>query len=467
VLGTSIPSRFDMAQNKWALAIKTGKMLEADYVLVSYRSMDMATMNFGAFLVNVNTGAVYSATTLGAGEAGMMLGANPMYIAQKIGRETYNDIIRKANKDLIATAARKNEITAVAIAKTKAPTSNVPTIEITSPDITRGVSVVSTHNLLISGTATAEEGVSEVSVNDKKAIVSENGNFSIELPLKDGANEVTVVAMDSSGNQGSRTFSVDRQQGETIVTEKGNATTMLKPGTYYALVIGNNNYKYISKLETARNDAVAMEKILKDNYGFKTKLLLDATRNDMLEAVNSFRRTLSETDSFLIYYAGHGEFDKRGDKAYWLPIDAQRDNDTNWIISDDLTTNMKRISSKHVLIVADSCYSGALTRNFNSDLKAKGSREEFLNKMSRKASRTLMASGGNEPVSDSGGSEHSVFADALLMALKEIEHRAFTAEELFHEFIKERVSGRSEQTPEYNTIRNSGHDGGDFVFEKR
>jgi hypothetical protein len=37
----------------------------------------------------------------------------------------------------------------------------------------------------------------------------------------------------------------------------------------------------------------------------------------------------------------------------------------------------------------------------------------------------------------------------------------------FHPNIKEMVAGSSDQTPEYNIIRNSDHEGGDFVFRKK
>ncbi len=78
-----------------------------------------------------------------------------------------------------------------------------------------------------------------------------------------------------------------------------------------------------------------------------------------------------------------------------------------------------------------------------------------------------MSSGGNEPVLDSGGSGHSVFAEAFLKGLRETEERVFTADELFYGGIRERVIGKAEQTPQYNNIRNSGHEGGDFVFMKK
>ncbi|MCH8313285.1 MAG: hypothetical protein IID17_09900 [Nitrospinae bacterium] len=131
---------------------------------------------------------------------------------------------------------------------------------------------------------------------------------------------------------------------------------------------------------------------------------------------------------------------------------------------DSITSNLKRLSSKHVLVVADSCYSGTMTRSNRITLSSKTSREKYLQKMLKKASRTLIASGGNEPVSDSGGDGHSIFSDVFLTALKNADEKVFTAEDLFYGSIKESVAGRADQTPEYSIIRNSGHDGGDFLF---
>src|SRR5918912_3927707 len=93
-------------------------------------------------------------------------------------------------------------------------------------------------------------------------------------------------------------------------------------------------------------------------------------------------------------------------------------------------------------------------------------REQFIQRMAAGRSRTLMASGGNEPVADSGGSGHSVFAAALLRGLREMDKGQFTANELFRYYVEEAVAGRAEQTPEYNPLRNSGHESGDFVFVK-
>jgi uncharacterized caspase-like protein len=233
------------------------------------------------------------------------------------------------------------------------------------------------------------------------------------------------------------------------------------------MIVGNNNYRYLPKLETAVNDATAVDKILKAKYGFETELLLNATRSDMLGTLSRLRKKMGPQDNLLIYYAGHGVFEKVAQEAYWLPVDAEEDDVANWIISDSITSEMKRNPARHVLIVADSCYSGTLTRAADVNLSPRQGREYFLKKMFKQPSRTLMASGGNEPVVDNGADGHSIFAYTFLRALNEIDESVFTAEELFYRFVKQSVAGQAEQTPVYSILRNSGHDGGDFIFIKR
>jgi hypothetical protein len=238
-------------------------------------------------------------------------------------------------------------------------------------------------------------------------------------------------------------------------------------GHYYALVIGNDIYQYVPNLKTAEDDARVVESVLRERFGFETKLLLNATRQDILSRISYYRRSLGENDNLLIYYAGHGYFDREADRAYWLPTDARRDDNANWISADDITSNIRAVPAKHVLIVADSCYSGTIYRGLAVGVSEPIARDKFLQKMISGKSRTLMASGGNEPVADGGGGGHSVFAKAFLLGLSQMEKDKFTATELFRDFVQERVAGAANQTPEYNPLRNSGHESGDFVFVRR
>jgi hypothetical protein len=337
-----------------------------------------------------------------------------------------------------------------------------PTIDITSHTATRGIRIVEeARTTVVRGRAKDSSGITNVTVNGKPVPLAKDNSFSTEVPLEVGSNTVWVAAVDKFNNIQRTSFTVERL-GDKEVAKDENGFAF---GKYTALVIGNNNYQHLPDLRTPHNDAREIGKVLNEQYGFHVELLLDAGRDEFMDKLNELRGRVGENDNLLIYYAGHGYFDKVAQKAYWQPVDAELDSDSKWIIVDSITSNIKRASSKHILIVADSCYSGTLTRGSTSDLTTKNTmHERYIQKIFNKTSRTLMASGGNEPVADGGGGDHSVFAAVFLNALKSANQKFFTAEDLFFNFIKEPVVGQAAQTPEYSTIRNSGHDGGDFVF---
>jgi hypothetical protein len=253
----------------------------------------------------------------------------------------------------------------------------------------------------------------------------------------------------------------------TEPSETQSVTANLDAGRYYALVIGNNSYQYLPRLQTAVADARVIDSILREVYGFETKLLLDAGRRDIFQAISYYRQRLDLNDNLLVYYGGHGYFDREADKAYWLPVDARREDSANWVSADDITSNIRAIPARHVLVVSDSCYSGTIYRGLGLTAGEVAERDRFLQKMQSGKSRMLMASGGNEPVADGGGDGHSVFARVLLTGLTKMDRNVFTGAELFRDFVQERVAGKANQTPEYNPLRNSGHESGDFVFVRK
>ena len=201
--------------------------------------------------------------------------------------------------------------------------------------------------------------------------------------------------------------------------------------------------------------------MLQNEYGFKVKLIVDGTRNHMLEILDAYRAKLTQNDNLLIYYAGHGYYDKEAERGYWLPVDAKETTKAAWLSNVDITDTLKATRAKHVMIVADSCYSGALTRSIHVKLRS----PEWLSRISRKKSRTVLTSGGLEPVSDSGGGVHSVFAKVFLDVLK--ENTGIMDGTLFFSKLRRPVMVNSDQTPQYSDIRKAGHDGGDFLFVRK
>lgn len=233
-------------------------------------------------------------------------------------------------------------------------------------------------------------------------------------------------------------------------------------GTYHALVIGNNDYAKLPKLQTAVADAEAVADLLKTRYGFKVRLLRNATRNDILRALNDYRANLTEDDNLLVYYAGHGWLDRQSSTGFWQPVDAEPDDDLNWIANEALTRRLLAMTARHVLVIADSCYSGTLVRSASGGLPTGRERTEWLRRMAETRSRTAIVSGGLEPVADSGQGGHSVFANALLATLGDTSEVLETS--ALFKSLSRRVVVNADQTPQYSDIRRAGHEGGEFLF---
>ena len=232
-------------------------------------------------------------------------------------------------------------------------------------------------------------------------------------------------------------------------------------GRYYALVIGNNEYKYLPHLKTAAGDARAVADILRDTYGFDVTLLINATRADIIEALDDFREKLDDTTNLLIYYAGHGWLDEAAEQGYWLPVDAKSNRRTQWVANSTITGSLRALNAKHVMVVADSCYSGTLVRG----IKIKENTPDYIRRMAGKRARLALTSGGLEPVSDSGGGKHSPFAAAFIDVLK-ANTSVIDGTQLFSQ-MRRPVILNADQTPRYSDVRRAGHEGGDFLFVRK
>jgi hypothetical protein len=104
-------------------------------------------------------------------------------------------------------------------------------------------------------------------------------------------------------------------------------------------------------------------------------------------------------------------------------VDAEPNSPANWISNIEVTDTLNVMSAKQVLVIADSCYSGALTRSSVTRLEAgmsRGAKINWFKTMTKKRSRMVLTSGGLEPVLDAGGGNHSVFAKAVLDVLRPI-----------------------------------------------
>ncbi|MGH9380036.1 MAG: protein kinase domain-containing protein [Thermoanaerobaculia bacterium] len=195
-------------------------------------------------------------------------------------------------------------------------------------------------------------------------------------------------------------------------------------GNYKAVVIGNSRYRYQPALETAARDAGEIAYVLENRYGFEVILLQDADRETMVTALSELAEGATEEDNLLVYFAGHGEFFGPDRVGNWLPVDAQPDDASLWVSSRyDVAHYLDLSLARHVLVIADSCFSGSLTRPGAARPAGEGSdpqtltRDQVLGELQQR-SRLVLTSGEISPVVDSGGDGHSIFSGALLEVLQ-------------------------------------------------
>lgn len=402
----------------------------------------------------------------------------------------YEDIQHELSESRnVIVSANNSSSSTTEKSSTKTEKMAAPTIAMIEPPMlaTRGDDdfIVKTRSGLdqrtIIGQVTAASGLMDVFVNDKEVSVDKNGIFQHRVPLEGRQTKVEIIAIDTQGERAKLAFKLEKEtlpqqnlyaDGEAV--PKSNKAKRKIPkidfGNYYALVIGNSEYETLPDLNTTIADAEAMSRILANKYGFTVTTLKNATRYDILSALNNLRGKLTEDDNLLVYYAGHGELDEVNSRGHWLPVDAEDSSTANWISNIAITDLLNAMSVKKVLVVADSCYSGAMTRSTLARLDAGRSEKAWANWLklvADKRSRLSFSSGGLAPVLDGGGGKHSIFAKALLDALENNE-TVIEGRQL-HSQVAQAVSyaasaAQFEQAPQYAPIRFAGHESGDFLF---
>jgi hypothetical protein len=131
-----------------------------------------------------------------------------------------------------------------------------------------------------------------------------------------------------------------------------------------ALLIGNATYnaRVGGTLKNPHNDVATVGRAL-EAVGFRTTVVRDATRRDVLSEVRAFAERLAQGDSDAIgffYYSGHG-ISRPEDRAnYLIPVDL-RDTDSSdfWFDAvklDDILAELARVapSAAH-FVVFDAC----------------------------------------------------------------------------------------------------------------
>ena len=350
----------------------------------------------------------------------------------------------------------------------EAMASEINQVDQEPPEITmqRGINVVAKARHTVTGQAIDPSGVAIVEVNGKEASLDANGNFSANVLLVPGANEITITAIDAFENTGYRTYSITREANAPAATPKATPqfTRTLTTGDYYALLIGVNEYESstINDLVEPVKDTEKLGQVLVDNYSFdadNVSQLVNPTRDEILDELDRLAERLTQDDNLLIFYAGHGYWDESRQEGYWLPSDAAQNRRRDWIPNGTIVSAINGIKTQHTLLVSDACFSGGIfkTRSAFNDIPP--ATEALYDLPSRKA----MTSGTLTEVPDK-----SVFIEYLIKRLENNDNKYSTSQEIFASMRTAVINNSpTEQVPQFGEIRETGDEGGDFIFVRR
>ena len=133
-----------------------------------------------------------------------------------------------------------------------------------------------------------------------------------------------------------------------------------------ALVIGNNDYKNVPKLQKAVNDARTMGETLKQ-LGFSVMLAENQTRQAFSETLLAFDKAVEPGDTAFFFYAGHG-FEIAG-QNFLLPTDVPAATEGQEelvrdasVLADRIIERLQNGKVRTAILVFDACRNNPFER---------------------------------------------------------------------------------------------------------
>lgn len=179
-------------------------------------------------------------------------------------------------------------------------------------------------------------------------------------------------------------------------------------------------------------------------------------------------RLAAPVDSVLIYYAGHGQYSDDNQLAWWVPVEGKSDEEGTWILDAGVRNYVASMKARHVYLIADSCFSGALFAESRGVLvlpRTVGEllRDKYYSRLYARKSRWALPSGGTEPVTDRGMNGHSMFAYHLLKYLNENDEPYLIPSRIADHVIP-LVARNADQMPRSQPLQGTRDEGGQFVL---
>lgn len=133
----------------------------------------------------------------------------------------------------------------------------------------------------------------------------------------------------------------------------------------FAVIIGNENYQRVAKVQYAGNDAKVFAEYCQKTLGIPRNNIRsynDATYGTMLAAlkdIQNIAKAYKGNLDVIFYYAGHGVPSETDQSAYLLPVDADGTQTEVCLSTRKLYQTLNSLNAKQVVVLMDACFSGA------------------------------------------------------------------------------------------------------------
>ncbi len=251
------------------------------------------------------------------------------------------------------------------------------------------------------------------------------------LKLPKGKDQSTTYRHVVSLVGGTNTFTASALNEDKVESDPVSAELFSessgKSSTCYVLSVGINLYKNPKMtLNYAQPDAASFSKMMDErgtqlykNIELHTLYDADASRANILKALDDLSGKVQQEDVFIFYYAGHGSM--VDNQFFFIPTESSRLYDLSSLERDAIEAGLlqdkfKNIKALKQLIVMDACQSGASVEL----LATRGAAEEkAIAQLSRSAGIHVMASAGSEQfATEFSELGHGLFTYLLIKALK-------------------------------------------------
>lgn len=159
----------------------------------------------------------------------------------------------------------------------------------------------------------------------------------------------------------------------------------------------------------------------------------------------------------MIYYSGHGGYQKSTATGFWIAYDSKNEDFSTWINNAVILSYIKQIAAKHIFLISDSCFSRTIlldvpTKSILADVKD----YDFYK------SRWALTSGAEESKDGSPG-ENSLFGESIINILK-VNNEELRVSKLIEE-VKDVYKVNVFQKPQGYPLNDPNHKGGELILK--